>query len=391
MGRETGKSTENISSWRAVFDDNAQKCYYYNDTTGESTWEKPIGAGAAAITATAVNTTPTTTDKTPVTNNEGSNSFRTTTNGGRKSTKSGFGFGRSLSSRKALKKRSIAFFGSSGEGGGGGDDDRDCIDGEDGGKRRSEEEERAIRIQKQRAHGLALKQERIERQRLVKEAALRMEAAAREAREKLLGEKTACPGSKTLRTGKSTPAVAELSERQKQSNSSHKKSICWLCRRSFKSDTMLRRHESESALHKKNLAALEEKKTKYVDRAAKRRELHGVPSHRATFDTSRLSQKRGFDQGNSNARGEPQLGHEKMKRRRSSYGPKGGPSVGTTSRASLQKPIGKNNVGRRMLESMGWIEGKGLGKRESGITNPVDHAEMGGGRRIAAKGRAWRE
>jgi len=68
------------------------------------------------------------------------------------------------------------------------------------------------------------------------------------------------------------------------------KPICTLCRRKFPSIEILRRHEKESGLHKKNLikqmtllAATEKEKPKeppvvYTDRASKRRQMHGEES-----------------------------------------------------------------------------------------------------------------
>ena len=35
------------------------------------------------------------------------------------------------------------------------------------------------------------------------------------------------------------------------------------------------------------------------------------------------------------------------------------------------EPIPEDNKGQQMLRTMGWIPGTGLGRTESGITNPV--------------------
>lgn len=40
--------------------------------------------------------------------------------------------------------------------------------------------------------------------------------------------------------------------------------------------------------------------------------------------------------------------------------------------ATVDNQIGQENVGRKMLAKMGWKEGKGLGKKEEGIIEPVN-------------------
>lgn len=39
--------------------------------------------------------------------------------------------------------------------------------------------------------------------------------------------------------------------------------------------------------------------------------------------------------------------------------------------SSVNVAIGEENVGRKMLQKMGWRQGQGLGKNEAGITEPV--------------------
>ena len=39
---------------------------------------------------------------------------------------------------------------------------------------------------------------------------------------------------------------------------------------------------------------------------------------------------------------------------------------------SLQKPIGEDNIGNKLLRKMGWKTGQGLGKDGSGITTPIE-------------------
>ena len=38
----------------------------------------------------------------------------------------------------------------------------------------------------------------------------------------------------------------------------------------------------------------------------------------------------------------------------------------------------QSNVGRQMLERIGWKKGEGLGKRKNGIKAPINHEAIGG-------------
>jgi hypothetical protein len=43
----------------------------------------------------------------------------------------------------------------------------------------------------------------------------------------------------------------------------------------------------------------------------------------------------------------------------------------TNESASVKVSINENNIGFKLLKNMGWVEGKGLGKQENGIVEPV--------------------
>ena len=165
-------------------------------------------------------------------------------------------------------------------------------------------------------------------------------------------------------------------ECEKKKRMAHK---CWTCRRGFASAAKLMRHERNSALHKRNLAA----RAKDVggeslvaagaaavhaqpppprDRAGERRRLHGQPethadSQGANASALRLKLRRSASQ-NSNAS-------------------KADAVAARASAASTTTPIettDSTNIGLRMLKKMGWSSGEGLGKNGTGIALPIDAA-----------------
>ena len=61
---------------------------------------------------------------------------------------------------------------------------------------------------------------------------------------------------------------------------------------------------------------------------------------------------------------------DRAKERREKYGSEL-PSSQKVELASASRELSENNIGRKMLAKMGWKEGKGLGKLENGIVEPV--------------------
>lgn len=91
-----------------------------------------------------------------------------------------------------------------------------------------------------------------------------------------------------------------------------RKAICWLCRRKFKSEEKLRYHEKESQMHRDNLA----KKGNYKDRAEERKAMHGPEETVAAV------------------------------------APVVAPMVEPAKPEA--ESLGESNVGRQMLEKLGW-------------------------------------
>uniref|UniRef100_A0A3B5B933 RNA-binding protein 5-like n=1 Tax=Stegastes partitus TaxID=144197 RepID=A0A3B5B933_9TELE len=130
-----------------------------------------------------------------------------------------------------------------------------------------------------------------------------------------------------------------------------KKMVCLLCRRQFPTKEALLRHQQLSDLHKQNLEIqrrsrlseaeleeLERKETelKYRDRAAERREKYGVP--------------------------EPPVPKKKFYQ---------APVPTVNYEQPTKDGLTSDNIGSKMLQAMGWQEGKGLGRHQQGITAPI--------------------
>jgi hypothetical protein len=134
---------------------------------------------------------------------------------------------------------------------------------------------------------------------------------------------------------------------------------CLLCRRQFTSVEQLQRHERESQLHAENVAKAAKAKSSaplagsgqaYRDRASERRGLYGQS---ATPEDAAWSggRKRGADVLDR------------------APGPPPGPVASETGPVAVADDVA--NPGNQLLRRMGWNDGKGLGKDESGRVESI--------------------
>ncbi|KAF3856402.1 hypothetical protein F7725_017125 [Dissostichus mawsoni] len=141
-----------------------------------------------------------------------------------------------------------------------------------------------------------------------------------------------------------------------------KRMVCLLCQRQFPNkDTLLPKHgDSEKIkLTEDQLEELERKETewKYRDRAAERREKYGVPEP-------------------------PAPKKKKFFKPPAQY-----------STVDYEQPtkdgLTSDNIGNKMLQAMGWQEGKGLGRRQQGITAPISASLRTKGTGLGIKGSSY--
>uniref|UniRef100_A0A2I4B1N5 RNA-binding protein 5 isoform X2 n=1 Tax=Austrofundulus limnaeus TaxID=52670 RepID=A0A2I4B1N5_AUSLI len=145
-----------------------------------------------------------------------------------------------------------------------------------------------------------------------------------------------------------------------------KKLACLLCRRQFPNKEGLLRHQQLSDLHKKNLEVMrrskmseaeleelerKESELKYRDRAAERREKYGIPEPPAP-------KKKKFNQ----------------------------PAQVVNYEQPTKDGLNSDNIGNKMLQAMGWKEGKGLGRNQQGITAPIEAQLRTKGAGLGTKG-----
>ena len=140
--------------------------------------------------------------------------------------------------------------------------------------------------------------------------------------------------------------------------------VCLLCKRKFQTIEQLRRHEEISQMHKDNLVraknAEQQQAKQYVDRAQNRREMHGSSG----FETVLLPATV-MDPTNTFA------------------------SLPEAPALDTFDPLGAQNVGRKMLQGMGWTHDKPEGNAQAreGISKEWDRIEHTMGKAQSQRGR----
>uniref|UniRef100_A0A8C9TLY0 RNA binding motif protein 5 n=1 Tax=Scleropages formosus TaxID=113540 RepID=A0A8C9TLY0_SCLFO len=205
----------------------------------------------------------------------------------------------------------------------------------------------------------------------------RKEAAAADAGFSLFEKKVILSLSKVREVGlvaayrgDSDPEEAEPERNEEGADklTDWKKMACLLCRRQFPNKEALVRHQQLSDLHKQNIEVykrsrlsqseledLERKETemKYRDRAAERREKYGIPE-------PPVPKKKKFTQP-------PTVNYEQP----------------------TKDGLNSDNIGSKMLQAMGWKEGKGLGRNQQGITAPIEAQLRTKGAGLGTKGSSY--
>uniref|UniRef100_A0A7I4XTY4 RNA-binding protein 5 n=1 Tax=Haemonchus contortus TaxID=6289 RepID=A0A7I4XTY4_HAECO len=163
------------------------------------------------------------------------------------------------------------------------------------------------------------------------------------------------------------------------------KKMCLLCKRAFPSVDVLRKHVEKSDLHRKNL---EEKQIEWGRQyVAAMMEREGEEAQAALLAAAappveqkivyrdRAKERRqhfGLDPGVMDPREEFSGRSEEALRKESEL-------------ASM-RPLGSDNIGSRLLKTMGWREGQGVGRNGQGIVNPIEAQRRVEGAGLGAAG-----
>jgi len=172
--------------------------------------------------------------------------------------------------------------------------------------------------------------------------------------------------------------IVEIEKFDEKKFIDYNKMACLLCKRGFDSIDLLNKHVQLSALHKTNLEKMKQPETQkqqvvlekkedapgsadsvlaaiqYRDRAKERRDKYGVPEPPFKIDV------------------EP-------------YQPVDIPVSKESSSSTVDaKPF--DSIGSKLMRKMGWSEGSGLGKKNQGISVPIEASVRQRGLGLGASG-----
>lgn len=181
------------------------------------------------------------------------------------------------------------------------------------------------------------------------------------------------------------PTLKDVRDAMERSLYDEGKKTCMLCKRAFSDVEILRKHVEKSELHRNNLEAkraewgretaakireeeeapaMDLPKIVYRDRAKERRRQFGIDSTGYAFDVM------GGQPGPSSGRNEESIRRE--------------------SEEASKRPLDDSNIGNRLLKSMGWKEGQGVGKHGQGIVDPIQAERFVQGAGLGAAGSKMR-
>ncbi|CAO3677555.1 unnamed protein product [Umbelopsis vinacea] len=164
------------------------------------------------------------------------------------------------------------------------------------------------------------------------------------------------------------------SDSTKEDFSDLSRMACLLCQRKFKGEKDLRRHEDLSELHKNNLddnKCVEKARKKVAaiaDRAVLEKETEDGDYNQPSYRNRAAERRMAFGQPD---RPVPLDDDLSPFGNRPSRPNKNAAVARPVEAASVSNAMSESNVGARMLKSMGWRSGEGLGKEGTGIVAPV--------------------